>query len=386
MAYGQIEFALLINAMLHKQADTTKLTIDSAIDWNLFYKLVLRHRVWHQVSKALMHQPTTPITNTLTTWCKRDKLYIFTMATETVRIARYFQNNSIDHCFVKGTLLNVHVYDGLDTRPCRDIDVLVNTDHYAHAERGLLALGYQKKLPAYELKGFKKTYYMQHKHDMAFYHPGLKILVELHFNLGYFGLNFFPFPAIERSSIQLFNTNVQAPSDDYHVLYLMLHGAVHAWNRLRWLQDIAVFIERDKCDLNRIMALATQINCQHIVEQTLILITTLFGISTPMLIRWITTPSQRARKLATMALAFITANNDMTGGIMNITLFVKYRFYIASLAHRGQKTRVIVRDLFKIDELFMYVTIPTRLSFMYYMLYPLWVIKYVYTSIRAQVR
>ena len=61
-------------------------------------------------------------------------------------------------------------------------------------------------------------------------------------------------------------------------------------------------------------------------------------------------------------------------------MFFKYRFYLAQLAVRGQKLHAILGDLFKIDELFVYVTFPDKLSFMYYAVYPLWVIKYVLKS------
>jgi len=381
-----IELTLILN-MLQHQSSVTKLVFDPAINWKLFYKLVRRHRVWHQVHNALRNNPSDcPITQELARFCETDKRRILITAGETVRVARLFTSQAIEHCFVKGTLLNVHLYGGLNTRPCIDIDVWVNANTYSAAVTALLSSGYIKKLPTYELKGFKERWYMRHKHDMAFYHPEKNMVVELHFRLSYLGLDFFPLTAISLAPISLLNIPILAPEDDYHVLYLMIHGAIHAWIRLRWLQDIALFIKNDQCDLNHVYDLAKQINCQHIVEQTMILVNNLFVMNNPVVTQLIQNSSHRATQLATIAQEFIAADYEMTDGIRNINMFFKYRFYLARLAVHGQKLHAVLGDLFKLDELFVYVTFSDKLSFMYYAIYPLWVIKYVLKSISKPMR
>ena len=275
----------------------------------------------------------------------------------------------------------MHVYGGLNTRPCRDIDIWVDVNTYSSAVAVLLSLGYQKKSPRYELTGFKERWYMRHKHDMAFYHPKRRVLVELHFRLSYLGLDFFPMSAITRKPINLFNAPILALDDDYHLLYLMIHGAIHAWIRLRWLQDIALFIGNNQCDLTRVYDLATQIKCQHIVEQALILVNDCFKLKHPVLTQLIQNPSHRGIRLAAIAQQFITADYEMTDGIKNINMFFKYRVYLAKLAVRGQKLHAVVGDLFKIDEVFLCVNLQDKISFIYYLIYPIWVIKYVLKSI-----
>ena len=372
-----LELRLLLDT-LQPPSSANALAIEPAIDWVLFYKLVLRHRVWHQVNNALRnYHSIIPIAAALTKHCERDQRRILISAGETVRIAREFTKQAIEHCFVKGTLLNVHVYGGLNSRPCHDIDVLVNANTYYSAIAALLSLGYEKKLPRYELTGFTESWYMLHKHDIAFYHPKLQILVELHFRLSYFGLDFFPLQAIALRHIPLLNIPIIAPDDDYHVLYLMIHGAIHAWIRLRWLQDIALFIKNDQCDLNRVYDLATKIKCQHVVIQTLLLVNVYFKLKHPVLLLLIHNPSRRELKLAAIAQQFITADYEMSDGIKNPKMFFKYRAYLANLAVRGQKLHAILGDLFKIDALFLYVKFPNKLSFLYYLLYPLWVVKYI---------
>ena len=129
------ELSLILYA-LQNQADTTVLTPGQAINWRLFYKLVLRHRVWHQVYNTFkQYQTDIPVIAALDNHCQNDKRRILITAGETVRIAREFTKRNIEHCFVKGTLLNVHIYGDLYARPCRDIDVWVNVDTYSDAVR-----------------------------------------------------------------------------------------------------------------------------------------------------------------------------------------------------------------------------------------------------------
>lgn len=380
--HKQIELLLLISAL--QQHPSIK--IDPTIDWNLFYTLVIRHRVWHQVLKALTHTHINthpiPIFPIITKHCKTDKFRLLITANETVRIAEEFTKNAVEHCFIKGMLLNVYLYGSLDARPCRDIDVWIKLSDYPRALEALRSLGYKQKLPGYALSGFKQTYYMSHRHDMAFYHPERGILIEPHFRIDYFGINFFPWETLVRKPIQLLNKGIMTLEDDYHLLYLMIHGSIHAWIRLRWLQDIALFIQSNRCDLDNLMNLAKQIQCQHLVEQTLMLVNDLFTLNNTQLVTLIQNPSRRATQLATLSKQFIAGNFEMTDGFRNPKMFFKYRFYLAKLAVKGQKIHAVFGDLFKIDELFQYITFPDKLSFMYYLVYPVWVLKFIWKSVR----
>lgn len=382
------ELALILNTLQAHAPHGRSLFIDPTINWSLFYRLVRRHRVWHPVRKALIpvnhSESTIPIAQALSNHCQRDQRRILITAGETIRIARAFEKKAIAHCFVKGTLLNVHLYGGLNTRPCKDIDVWVDANTYAEAMATLIELGYQKTYPTYDLTGFKEAYYLSHKHDLAFTHPTLHVVVELHFKLNYFGIDFFPLNTVPLSRIGLLNVPILAPEDHYHLLYLMIHGSIHAWLRLRWLHDIALFIDSNRCDLNDVWRLAGLLKCQHIVEQTLILVNTLFSTHHSALAPFIQSPSRRAMRLASLAQQLIGSGYEMTDGVSNIKMFIKYRFYLAKLAIHGKKIQAIWGDLFKIDMLFPTMTVPKRLSFLYYLAYPFWIMRLIWKSISIE--
>ena len=359
------------------------------IRWDFFYTMVLRHRVWHQVLAALTAEGSVielPIYSRLVKKCKADTFFLLTITAETLRLAQRFTQEKIHHCFIKGVILNEQLYGAIDARPCRDIDVWVDSTGYTLAIDVLLDLGYEKKSPTYELSGFKQHYYMAHFHDMTFVHPTQGLLVELHFSLSHTGLHFYS-PTVERCQPMLLcNTAIRTLHDDYHLLYLIVHGANHGWVRLRWLNDIALYILSNQCSLEHVMWLAQEIQCEHLVEQALILVHDCFGIEHHFIQMILQRPHRRAHWLVTAAKRFINKDTEVMFAPVLSSDFFHYRRYCANIVVPKYKMRALWRDLFKIDNLFPYVTFPKKLSFMYYFLYPAWVVRYILCNHRLNNR
>lgn len=377
---ASLELSLIFDILQNNLANLKSQILHKKINWDLFYKLTIRHRIWYQVYKALteVKDMSVPIYERLAKRCQQDKLHLLATMAETKRIAQAFSEQAIPYCFMKGILLNLSIYQAINSRPCKDIDVWVHPNAYGLAMEVLISLGYKKILPTYELTGFQKQYYMSHKHDMTFFHEKLKICVEPHFRLEYFGIAFFPPTVSILKSVQLFNTPVMTLQDDYHLLYLMLHGSIHAWTRLRWLNDIVLYIKSEKCDLQRIRGLARELHCEHIVEQTLMLVQLHFGKYDPKFANLVINPSPQVVQLVKATQQFIEADYELTEDYSIFhPMFFKYRFYLIKLAAPGMKIQALLGDLFKIDNLFPYVKFSKKFSFMYYLLYPLWVVKLI---------
>lgn len=372
------EFKYLIQTLQTSPAKKGD-SINSPIEWDLLFQLIVRHRVWHQVYTALISghdEVPQPFYERLGQLCRQDTARILMTATEIKRIASVLMEECIFHCFIKGIMLNVQIYPSLASRPCKDIDLWVELKDLNQAQFLLESLGYRQKNPSYELEGFQKQYYLGHKRDIAFYHEEKKIWVELHFKLEYFGSPFFsPTPQITKA-VTLFNCQPLTLKDDYHLLYLMLHASEHAWIRLRWLNDIVLYIKSGQCDLLQVMDLAKMIKCEHIVEQSLLLVQTNFGQNDASLSQLIPNPSKRALKLARTAQSFIEADYELTTEYPIFhKMFFKYRWYLAAQTPAQKKLRVVMNDLFKIDKIFPYVRFSNKYWFMYYLMYPFWILK-----------
>ena len=414
-----VELEVIIAALNNDSSRLEALIVSSAINWHEFFQIIIRHRIWHQAHRAfakLKCKSKVPIYAKLAKFCQQDKLRIFSLVAETCLLARTFAAQQIPYCFIKGPILNVSLYEELTIRPCRDLDVWIEYRALQQATKALLALGYQKKKPVYELIGFKEEYYLKHKHDITFYHRERNMLVELHFRLNYLGINFVPLSPAICKKIILWQTPIQTLNDDYHLLFLMIHGAIHGWIRLRWLYDLHLYIKSGKCSLTNLMILAEKIHCKHIVYQALTLLNDFFPVANAELLKILTNLKQpqqsppfgmgyialllirsisvahahtalprqkytckRYIKLAALAKQFIIADYqpEKNPGIFTKHFFY-YRFYLVKLATSGEKMHAFVGDLFKIDKLFPFLSLPNKLKFCYYLLYPLWVISYIF--------
>ena len=83
--------------------------------------------------------------------------------------------------------------------------------------------------------------------------------------------------------------------------------------------------------------------------------------------------------MAQAAYQFIVADYELTGGHGIFSKMFLISLYLAKLAAKGQRHQAIFGDLFKIDRLFPYFNLPRGYEFGYYLLYPLWIIKYIIT-------
>ena len=122
------------------------------------------------------------------------------------------------------------------------------------------------------------------------------------------GTNFFSFDEVMTKSLFINQKKFITLEDNYYFLYLMLHGAKHAWSRLRWLNDIALHIRQDKCDLDLVYSLSFDLKCEHLFMQSLWLLRDIYQISNEIIDELLTHIDARALKLAGLAKQFICAD------------------------------------------------------------------------------
>jgi hypothetical protein len=348
------------------------------------YSLILRHRVWHQVRDGLHGLDTPhPITTALSEQCKAYQQRLLSTAAETARLARLFNTQGFVHCFLKGITLNVLLYGALDTRPCRDIDVWVHPNDYARACACLLAAGYEAIDSTDALSGFKQRYWMHHHHHITFAHPVRQVMIELHFKMNHSGLRMRATPD-EFIPIKIFNTPVYILQPDEYLLYLMIHGAQHAWVRLRWLNDVRLFVMNNHCDLLRVASLAREQQIEDVFMQACLLLQDLFHLKHPFLSEITKNPSRRARRLTQMAKTFLVRGEEK--GVGKLWMLLKFRWYLIKLALPAEKIRCSIGLTFEVHELFSWITFSERLWFLYYLCYPAWLVHKLWRIVRGDSR
>ena len=374
----------LIFDTLALSSNNAPIQIPDNLDWDKVYKLLLRHRVWYQALSAFklkINEVPSNIYSKIAEYCNQKTLLVLATTAETCRIANSFTKNRLLHCFVKGIVLNIHIYGGLATRSCKDIDILVAQENYKPAIQLLLELGYQKVSPNYEMDSYQEKYYLNHHHDMIFYHPEKKVQVELHYKLEKFGMPWFNLSDAITQTILIGNVPITTLEDNYHLLYLMIHASQHGWIRLRWLFDIVLYLNSNKIDMQKIYALAEDIGCKDIVEQSLLLVQNNFGKHIISLSNLISNPTQRTLRITKMAEKLISSEFEISP-ITSIyqKSFYDYRIYLLTLAPIQQTFKIFLGGFIAIDKLFPYISFPKKLTFLYYLICPLFTLKRLVTS------
>ncbi|MDF9845419.1 hypothetical protein M2105_006493 [Paenibacillus sp. PastF-1] len=248
------------------------------IDWKLFIRLTLHHRVFPFLYPKLsrMHTQLIPVhvSERLQQEYRSNTVRMLQLSGEMARIGAELNKLGIRSLFLKGPVLAEDLYGDFSLRTSRDLDFMVPIDRLAETESFLLRQGYEK-IEVYEsILGDWKW----REHHLTFNHPDSKIKLEVHWRLG-------PGPSAEPDFAELWEharTSALLGPDVHYLgredlfLFLVSHGARHAWSRLRWLLDIKMLLLQQP-DNEQLLQLLKQYNCEAIAGQTLILAADLLG-------------------------------------------------------------------------------------------------------------
>lgn len=232
--------------------DTAKIEylLQRPLNWVLFLRLAEYHRVYPLVYKTLGQLYSGDIPGNVIEYLhqkhRENTLHALNMAGETIRLVNVLEGNGVPVVVLKGTPLASHLYGDVASRPSNDIDILVSLDNLDFACRTLESEGYQKAYPELDLTPRQLEIYTRtFIHHIVFWHSKRNTLVEIHWHLGDGRQILLPFPVGSKiQRIQVAGSLIPVLADEDWLLYLIFHGASHAWIHLRWLVDIDKFMQR----------------------------------------------------------------------------------------------------------------------------------------------
>jgi hypothetical protein len=153
-----------------------------------------------------------------------------------------FADAGISMLALKGVPLSLRLYGDPAMRSARDIDLLVAPED-ADAAAALLAETGHRRI-GLDLSGRQKRLYRRWFKDVEYWHPAHGP-VDLHHRLTDLAeLAPMDFAALWRDSETVSVGGVAVPvlGPRHMACYLCAHGAEHAWQRLRWLADLAMLL------------------------------------------------------------------------------------------------------------------------------------------------
>jgi len=177
--------------------------------------------------------------------------------------------NAISFFSLKGPLLSYKIYGDASFRYYRDLDIVIDSNEVLNVKNMLHTLGYQdygRSLPTNKKKLRRSLHYY---HDILLFHPTKNISIELHWRfLPRHHMN----DSIENTTIQNNLTEIYftdraftTMNNEMELLYLIIHGGMHRWGRLKWLMDVNDFLKVQRINWENFQKLVITFNASRLV-------------------------------------------------------------------------------------------------------------------------
>jgi len=321
MAVDRPEFRLTAACCRWPRSDARDTAIRRAAacvtDWQGFRDIVQRQRVAGLVHYALSSAGIAlpaPVGNELAADAARIVRQNLVLGAETVRLHNLFAAARIPVLVLKCVALAQIAYGSLGAKHARDIDLLVPPDRAAAAMELLEHESYAWTSPAQRLGPAQRRALIQYGREAEFAHHGKNLLVELQWRVAD---NPLLLQGVGASSagqeVRLSDGAVIRTLTDADLFAaLCVHGALHAWSRMKWLADLNAAIAASGTDVARLYRHAQAIGAGLCAGQALLLCRELFALQLPPALKDEIHGDNRIKKLVAIALAAMTAPQPVT--------------------------------------------------------------------------
>ena len=237
------------------------------------------------------------------------------LAAETCRLQTLLQAAAIPSVALKGVALAQLAYGSLKVKHTHDIDLLIPPDRALAAMALLERDGYALSFPAIHLGARQRRAVVRYSREVAFIHPAHGAFTELQWRVADNPelLKEVRAASPAQNVAVADGVSVRTLARDDLFAYLCVHGAHHAWSRLKWLADLNAFIAATNADVMHLHRHAQAKGAGLCSGQALLLCQRLFALPLPDGLASELQGTGRVRKLCAIA-ADAMANRTRSGG------------------------------------------------------------------------
>ena len=258
----------------------------NAVDSELFSQLVHEHRLELIVTSKTNEESV----KSLSTYPKIQQRTLkkihrhLIMKQKLLFLSQLFQKNNIRYAVLKGIGLNAQLYGESCFRTSGDIDLLIHENDLIKTHDVLIAAGLELSYPLTPQQIIEKfSFLLRSIKDFTYNHPDWNFRLELHLRHTLTATS--SFKPLQKNHL-LFCQPAQDQSipileHPTNFLYLCAHAAVHKWQRLQWLVDIAIFYQKYPLDWPKLIDLAHQSHTIRPLLETALLLQEEFQLVLP---------------------------------------------------------------------------------------------------------
>jgi hypothetical protein len=350
------------------------------LDWPRFLRVARRHQLIgliHQGLTAAQLDMPLVIATQLGAEAAALLRANLAVARESLRIQRLFKQADIPVLFVKGAPLAVLAFGNLGLRSAQDIDLLVSYEALPAATALLLDAGYLRFDPPLAFTDAQLQLLMPIRKDVGFIHQSTGRRIELHWRL-FLNSHAMALGSITTASQIVHITaaeGLRTLGEEDLFAYLCMHGALHWWNRLKWLADVnALLASTPEDGTERLVRAAEVRGVGPAAAQALLLCRNLLKAPLPASLMVALDKGTTLRWLEATALKAMTAGRGerdphdarfgtTRGSLSTFLLSRSWRYRMAEMNNHLMNARDVLA-----------LRLPGRLRFLYPVLrIPLWI-------------
>ena len=200
------------------------------------------------------------------------------IARESLRLQRLFDDADLPVLFIKGVALAVLAFGNLGLRNAQDIDLLIAYEMLPAATALILQAGYRRFDPSPDINDAQLRQILPLRKDLGFVHQASGLRIELHWRL-FLNPHAMPKTSMTASRVvPLAGAALRTLGEEDLFAYLCMHGALHWWNRLKWLADVnALLASAPENGVERLVRAAEARGAGRAAAQALLLCRRLLG-------------------------------------------------------------------------------------------------------------
>ena len=287
---------------------------------------------------------------------------------EFLNVTDAFRAANIPFISFKGPLLAQKIYGDATYRYYKDFDFLIERDEIPRALLELQKQGFLIQNSDLPTDKCKLNLWLDHNNQIELYHPSRGVSIELHSRL--FKLTILPITQLTKLvqentvSTDFHGREFKVFSHEFELVYLIIHGGMHYWSRLKWLVDLKELANRFPLNETKFIALTNVLKAGHLVALCNALLSMHFQDSKQF-------PNDRSvsQKLLKHTLKTIASEDVMQP--KNIRDYILFFMHRANLFSPLRYKISVVKTLFFASDLASKKWMPCSV-FMNYLIGPIW--------------
>jgi hypothetical protein len=286
---------------------------------------------------------------------------------EWLKILKVLTEAGIPVISFKGPTLGLTAYRSLALREFTDLDLLVQPRDVLKTRDALVRNEYV--LDSVVKGDTDAAFTGSSDRQISFSNVEGEITVDLHWGVLHemFSFQLEVGQLFESARLECHNgTSFLSLSPECLLLYLCAHGTKHCWISLRWLCDVACYVQTvQELDWNTCLRRAEAANCDLVLKHSLLLAQQVLGLELPSIIRDYVCGDAKATALANRASAFLFREDGELG------YHEALRYHLAFANGWGDRIRLVFERVFVPAEPdWQRVRLPRFLHFLYYLVRP----------------